>query len=85
MYIQLGNEVSVIDKDIVGIFNIDTTFRSKDSNDFLRISDEEGFVQKTYDYYIKSVVVTEINNKSKIFLSSISSHTLIKRISGDKI
>lgn len=84
MYIQIGNEVSVRERDIVGIFNVDTTFRSKDSSDFLKISDEEGFVYKSYDYYIKSVVITEIDNKSKIFLSPISSHTLIKRIGDGK-
>ncbi len=81
MYIQLGNEISIRADDIIGIFDINTAFKAKDSSDFLNISDEEGFIYNICNTSIKSVVITEINNNSKIFLSPISSHTLIKRLS----
>lgn len=83
MYIQLGNEVSIRTKEIVGIFNVNTTFKSKDSNDFLKISDEDGFVHKSCSDSIKSVIIAEIKNNSKIFLSTTSSSTLIKRLIED--
>lgn len=83
MYIQLGNEVSIRAEDIIGVFDINTAFKCKDSNDFLNISDEEGFIHNICNTSIKSVVITEINNNSRIFLSPISSHTLIRRLTGD--
>lgn len=81
MYLQLGLDTSVRTKDIIGVFSINTTFCCKDSNEFLKISDEDGFVYDLCDDdIIKSVIVTEIDKNSKIFLSPISSNTLIKRI-----
>ena len=44
MYLQLGAETSVRVKDIIGIFSFNTTFCCADSNEFLKISDEDGFV-----------------------------------------
>ena len=82
MYLQLGSETSVRLKDVIGIFSINTTFNCecKDSNDFLKISDEDGFVSNLSKGIEKSVILTEIDKNSKIFLSPISSSTLIKRI-----
>lgn len=80
MYLQLSNETTVRDKDIIGIFSYETTFCCKDSDDFLKSSDEDGFVFNLCDQMKKAVVVTEINKNSKIFLSQVSTSTLIKKI-----
>ncbi len=80
MYIQIGADTSVRVKDIIGIFSYNTTFNCSDSNEFLKISDEDGFVFNLCEGYSKSVILTEIDKNSKIFLSPISSSTLIKRI-----
>lgn len=84
MYLQIGADTSVRVKDIIGIFSINTTFCCEDSSEFLKISDEDGFVFKLSGEDIKSVILTEIDKNSKIFLSSISSSTLIKRICEEK-
>lgn len=80
MYLQLGPEISVRTEEIIGVFSINTAFCCEDSSEFLKISDEEGFVYDLCDDIKKSVVIAEINKNSKIFLSPISSSTLIKRI-----
>ena len=46
---------------------------------FLKTPEEEGFIEKTSDDIPKTIVVAEINKKSKIYLSPISSTTLYKR------
>ena len=84
MYLQLGAETSVRVKDIIGIFSFNTTFCCADSNEFLKISDEAGFVFDLCENMGKSVILTEIDKNSKIFLSSISPTTLIKRICDEK-
>lgn len=84
MYLQIGTDTSVRVKDIIGIFSINTTFCCEDSSEFLKISDEDGFVFNLSGDDIKSVILTEIDKNSKIFLSSISSSTLIKRICEEK-
>lgn len=80
MYIQIGADTSIRIKDIIGIFSYNTTFNCVDSNEFLKISDEDGFVCDLCEGDSKSVILTEIDKSSKIFLSPISSSTLIKRI-----
>lgn len=84
MYLQTSYDTSVLVKDIIGIFSVNTTFCSDDSNEFLRISDEDGFVFKLCEEDIKSVILTEIDKSSKIFLSPISVNTLAKRIYENK-
>ena len=68
MYIQIGAESSVRINDIIGIFSKNTTFCCNDSNEFLRISDEDGFVVNLCEQIEKSVILTEIDKNSKIFL-----------------
>lgn len=80
MYLQIGCDTSVLVKDIIGLFSISTTFCNCDSNEFLKISDEEGFVFNSDEKDVKSVILTETDKSSKIYLSPISVSTLLKRI-----
>jgi hypothetical protein len=45
----------------------------------LNVSEEEGFIENISEDLPKSFIVTEFENKIKIFLSNISSVTLNKR------
>ena len=89
MYLHIGCNIIVPIKSIIGIFNIDSTLSSSDSYKFIKESDDDGFVSNISKNInkdeIKSLIVSEIDKKSKIFLSPISSSTLIKRILEDKI
>lgn len=79
MFLHLGENVVVPVKDIIGIFNIDTTMYSSDTSQFLRMADEDGFVQRITKDKPKSFVIAEVNKKSRVYLSPISSVTLSKR------
>ncbi|MBD5081826.1 MAG: DUF370 domain-containing protein [Ruminococcaceae bacterium] len=77
MYISLGNDVSVLQSDIIGVFDIEKTSVVKSVNDFL------GFCQKNNRiYYVslempKSFVVCE----DCVYITNVSAGTILKRIS----
>lgn len=52
---------------------------SSDTIQFLRMADEDGFVERITEETPKSFVVAEVNKMSRIYLSPISSSTLTKR------
>lgn len=79
MFLHLGENVVVPIKDVIGIFDIETTTYSSDTSQFLRMAEEDGFVERVTDDNPKSFVIAEVNKKSKIYLSPISSSTLSKR------
>lgn len=79
MFLHLGENVVVPIKDVIGIFDIETTMYSSDTIQFLRLAEEDGFVQRITKEQPKSFVIAEVNKKSKMFLSPISSVTLSKR------
>ena len=79
MFLHLGENVVVPIKDIIGIFDMETTMYSSDTNQFLRMAEEDGFVERVNNEPPKSCIVAEVNKKSKIYLSPISTSTLSKR------
>ncbi len=79
MFLHLGENVVVPVKDIIGIFDLQNTMYSSDTIQFLRLAEEDGFVERITDEKPKSFIIAEVDNKSKIYLSPISSTTLTKR------
>jgi extracellular matrix regulatory protein B len=79
MFLHLGENVVVPVKDIIGIFDFETTTYSSDTSSFLRMAEEDGFVERISKDKPKSFVIAEVNKMSKIYLSPISSSTLTKR------
>ncbi|MCM8711920.1 DUF370 domain-containing protein [Clostridium sp. SYSU_GA19001] len=79
MFLHLGENVVVPIKDVIGIFDIETSTYGSDTSQFLRMAEEDGFIERITKEKPKSFVVAEVNKKSKIFLSPISSSTLGKR------
>ena len=79
MFLHLGENVVVPIKDIIGIFDMETTMYSSDTIQFLRMAEEDGFVERITKNVAKSFVIAEVDKKSKIYLSPISSQTLSKR------
>lgn len=80
MFLHIGGEYVVPVKNIIAIMDLETTSISKDTKEFLRVAEEEGFVKAVTDDIPKSYIITEFNKKSEIYLSAISSVTLKKRI-----
>ncbi|MDT8719521.1 DUF370 domain-containing protein [Clostridium sp. 19966] len=79
MFLHLGENVVVPIKDVIGIFDMESSIYSSDTIQFLRMAEEDGFVEKITEDQPKSFVIAEVDKKSKIYLSPISSVTLSKR------
>jgi extracellular matrix regulatory protein B len=79
MFLHIGGDVVIPIKNIISIMDIETTTVSKDTKEFLTIAEEEGFIQSISTDLPKSFIITETDKKSKIYLSPISSVTLLKR------
>lgn len=79
MFLHLGENVVVPINDIIGIFDMEATMYSSDTIQFLRMAEEDGFVERITKNVAKSFVIAEVDKKSKIYLSPISSSTLCKR------
>jgi len=79
MFLHLGENVVVPIKDIIGIFDAETSMYGSDTIQFLRMAEEDGFVQRITKDKPKSFIIAEVDKKSKIYLSPISSSTLTKR------
>jgi len=78
MFLHLGSSIIVPIKDIIAIIDISSK-KSKVIQEFLKMAAEEDFIEKTSNDPSKTIIIAEINKKSKVFLSPISSATLYKR------
>ena len=79
MYINIGNDMSVRDKSIIGIFDMDNTSTSKRTREFLTKAEQNGEVVPCDDLP-KSFVLTAEYGLDRIYLTSLSAATLEKRL-----
>ncbi len=80
MFLHLGQETVVMQDDIVGIFDLDNTTVSKATRDYLTKAEKEKRVINVSFELPKTFILT--NNKNdgnKVYISQISSSTLLKR------
>ena len=83
MYLHIGNGVSVKEKDIIGIFDLDTSTVSKTTKKFLNEKSKEGNLEYTDSDLPRSYVFCSEGDKYKVKLSRISSIGLRQRIDGE--
>ena len=80
MYLHLGQETVVIQDDIVGIFDLDNTTVSKATRDYLTRAEKEKRVTNVSFELPKTFILTNNKNEgNKVYISQISSSTLLKR------
>ncbi len=81
MYIHLGQETVVSSRDIIGIFDLESTTVSKHTRKFLEKSEKNGqVVNVSYELPKSFTVCCEPgSNKKTVYISQISSLTLRKR------
>ena len=80
MYLHLGQNIVVKQKDIIGIFDLDTTTVSNISRDFLAKAEKDKKVINVSYELPKSFIVTQSREQnSAVYISQISTSTLIKR------
>ena len=85
MYLHIGNGVSIRDKDIIGVFDLDTATVSKITKKYISDNEKDGRVEYTDFDLPRSFVVFEDNKKGnyKIRLSRISTVGLKQRTDGE--
>jgi len=81
MYIHLGQETVVREDEIIGIFDLDSTTVSRHSRKFLNLAEKRKEVFTVSYELPKSFIVcnNKEKNKNTIYISQISSQTLLKR------
>lgn len=80
MYLHLGLDKVITFDDIIGIFDLDTSTVSKNTRDYLARAEEAGEVENVCNDLPKSFIVClDGEGKRKIYISQISSATLLKR------
>ncbi|MBE7042008.1 MAG: DUF370 domain-containing protein [Ruminococcaceae bacterium] len=85
MYLHLGQDVVVNTGDVIAILDMDNTTVSKITKEFLKGSEEEGFVVNVSEDLPKSYVLCERMGKPCVYISPISSSTLLKRAEQSRI
>ena len=79
MYLSIGNDMSVRDSAIIGIFDLDNTTYSKKTVAFLNRAEKDGLVIPCDDLP-KSFVLTAEYGFNRVHLTSLNSYTLEKRL-----
>ena len=79
MYLSIGNDMAVRDSSIIGIFDMDNTTTSKRTREFLEKNEHLGQVVPCDDLP-KSFVVTAEYGFDRVYLTSLASATLEKRL-----
>ena len=83
MYLHIGNGKSVKKKDIIGIFDLDTSTMTKTGKDFISRHEKTGAVEYDDDDLPRSFVLVDENGIDKVRLSRISSKGLLARVNED--
>ena len=79
MYLPIGNDMSVRETSIIGIFDMDNTSTSKRTREFLTRAERDGGVVPCDDLP-KSFVVTAEYGFNRVYLTSLNTGTLEKRL-----
>lgn len=79
MFLHLGNDIVVRESDIIGIFDMENTTTSKQSRNFLALAEKNGEVINVSYELPKTFVVCHDGERTVVYISPISSATLLKR------
>ena len=79
MYLSIGNDMAVRTSSVIGIFDLDNTTVSKRGREFLSAAEKEGQVVPCDDLP-KSYILTAEYGLNKVYLTSLNSATLEKRM-----
>lgn len=90
MYLHLGGDKTVDMRDIVAVLDMDNTTVSQRSRKFLESAGRRGEIVDITDDLPKSYIITSQGGETRVYISSIAPHTLVKRIknksnTGDKL
>ena len=79
MFLHLGNDVYISEKDIIMIGNLDTATVSRYTKSYLEKCEKAHLIETVCTDIPKTFVVSRKKDKDKVYLTNISSGTLVKR------
>lgn len=80
MYLHLGRDIVVMQEDIIGLFDLDSSTWSKHTKAFFTNCEQKGMVINVSDELPKSAIVCCAKNGNvAVYISQLSSRTLLKR------
>ena len=81
MFIHIGQDTVVIDKEIIGIFDMDNTTVMKKTIDYLNNAEKEKSVINVAPFELpKSFIVCNTPKGKRIYISPVSVGTILRRI-----
>ena len=81
MFIHIGQDTVVIDKEIIGIFDMDNTTVMKKTIDYLNNAEKEKSVINVAPFELpKSFIVCQTPRGKRIYISPVSVGTILRRI-----
>lgn len=80
MFLHLGRDVAVPLDSIILVFDMDTATWSRHTRNYLESAEKAGKVFVITDELPKSAVVCQENGDFVVYISQISSKTLLKRL-----
>jgi extracellular matrix regulatory protein B len=78
MYLHLGQDTVVLMKDIIGIFDIETSTISQTTRDMLAAA-QKSACNQCFHGNAKSFILCKHGDTTTVYISQISSLTLLKR------
>lgn len=76
MYLHIGNKKSVVKKDIIGIFDLDTATVSKITKDFINKNEKKGLIEYDDNDLPRSFILYKEKGVFRLKLSRISAQGL---------
>lgn len=81
MYLNIGQDTVITDKNILGIFDLDNTTVSKSTREYINTASKKGeCITVSLEELPKSFIVVAENNKKEIYISPLNTSTIFKRI-----
>ena len=82
MYLHIGGEAVVKKDSVIGIFDLDNISQSHLTRKYLAAAENAGEVQNEAEDLPKSIVLCSENGRQRVYLSQLSSATLLGRSGG---
>lgn len=81
MYLNIGQDSVITDKNILGIFDLDNTTVSKSTREYINTASKNGeCITVSIEELPKSFIVVAENDKKEIYISPLNTSTIFKRI-----
>lgn len=80
MFLHIGADIEILSKSLIAILNVSSIQESSITTDFLKISEEDGFIRRISEDQPKSAVIVDEDGQYYIYLSPINSTTLQNRL-----